>query len=244
MRVSIGPGHTALTRTPLPRHFAGRGLGQADDRVLGRDIGRHPRRRDQPGDRGCIDDGAALLLQHDRQDVAQSKEHALHVHPHHRVEHRFVVFGGRSNAALDAGIVVEAVDRAIGIERRLHVGLHVGGFGDVGRDEQRLAALLANDAGGAFTACRVAIHDDNLGTVPREANGGGTPDAIAGAGDQRDLALEVHGFLQCLSLHAQLSTGASQTGIRAAPPQAGPRRTARRIAPLRSERRRYPDARV
>ena len=32
----------------------------------------------------------------------------------------------------DAGVVEEAVDRAVGIERRLHIVLHVGGLGDIG----------------------------------------------------------------------------------------------------------------
>ena len=132
MRVSTGPGHTALTRTPLRADLAGGRLGQADHGVLGGDIGRHAGRADQAGDRGGVDDRARLLLQHHRQHVAQAEEHALDVDADHLVEHRLVVLGGRRDLALDAGVVEEAVDAAVGVERRLHVGLHVGRLGDIG----------------------------------------------------------------------------------------------------------------
>ena len=42
-------------------------LGQADDAVLGRDIGRLERRGDEPVRRGDIDDAAELVLAHRRQ---------------------------------------------------------------------------------------------------------------------------------------------------------------------------------
>ena len=91
------------------------------------------------------------------------------VDAHHRVEHRFVVFRRGGDAALDAGIVVEAVDRPVGIERSLHIGLNIGRTGHVGGDEQRLAALLADDAGGAFATGRITVHHNDLGTVARKA---------------------------------------------------------------------------
>ena len=164
--------------------------------------------------------------------MPQSQEHALHIHPHHRIEHRLVVFRGRGDVAFDAGVVVEAVDRSVRIERCLHIGLHIGGFGHVGSDEQRLAALLADDAGGAFAAGRITIHHHDPGSVAREADSGGASDAIAGAGDQRDLALEVHGFLRCLRF-LDPSTGGVRRGTRAAPPPGRPRhRTRTNVPPL------------
>ena len=80
-----------------------------------------------------------------------------------------VIFGGVRPFAFDAGIVEEAVDRAVGVERRLHIVLHLGRFGDVGGDEARLAALLADDAGGRLAARRIAVDDDDLGAALGES---------------------------------------------------------------------------
>ena len=150
--MSIGPGQMALTRMPDRGHLAGGRLGEADHRVLGGDVGRDARRADEAGDRGRVDDGARLLLQHDRQHVAQPEEHALDVDADHLVEHRLVVLGERLELAFDAGIVEEAVDAAVGVERGLHVGLHLGRLGDVGGLRARLPALLLDGAGGALRA--------------------------------------------------------------------------------------------
>ena len=59
--------------------------------------------------------------------------------------------------------------RAVGVERRLHVGLHIGGFGDVGSDELRLAALLRMMPAVRFAAGGVAIDDDHLGAALGES---------------------------------------------------------------------------
>jgi tetratricopeptide (TPR) repeat protein len=105
---------------------------QTQHPVLRRDIRRHAGTAEQRGSRGGIDDGTAALFQHDRQDVAHTEENTLEVDTDHLVEDRLVVFLCRCGLALDAGVVEEAVDRAIGIQRRLYVVLHVGGFCDVG----------------------------------------------------------------------------------------------------------------
>src|SRR5215472_14444794 len=57
-----------------------------------------------------------------------------------------------------------------------------------------LAALLTDDPGGRLTAGRIAVHDDDLGAAFGEGECGGTADAVAGAGDQRDLAgkIQIH----------------------------------------------------
>src|SRR5205823_5894929 len=107
------------------------------------------------------------------------------------VEHRLVIFGGMLHGAFDTGIVEEAVDLAVGVEGGLHISLNVGGFGNVGGDDLRLAALLADDAGGRLGADGVAVDDDDLGAALGEGEGGGPADAVAGAGDQRDLAGEI-----------------------------------------------------
>ena len=233
MRVSIGPGTHGVHPHAGPRHLAGRGLGQANHSVLRGDIGGHPGRCDQARHRGGIHDRTALLLQHHRQYMTETQEHPLHVDAHHRIEHRLVVFRGWRDIALDARIVVEAIDRAVGVERRLHIGLHVGGFRHIGGDEQRLAALLTDDARGAFAAGGVAIHHDDLGAIARKAERGGTTDAITGAGDQRDLALEVHGGLPTILLiQTVIASEAKQS-----PPKCDPGwRLLRCFAPNRNDK--------
>ena len=99
--------------------------------------------------------------------------------------------------AFDAGVVVEAVDRSVSVERGFDVVLDLGGFRDVGGDEQRVAALLAQDAGGGLARGGVAIDHDDLGAAAGETDRGGAADAVARAGDQGDLAFEIHGFLRC-----------------------------------------------
>src|SRR5439155_3353753 len=158
--------------------LAGGGLGQADHRVLGGDIGRHPGGRDETGDRGGVDDRPRFLLQHHRQHVTQPEEHALDVDRDDLVEHRLVIFGGVLPGPLDPGVVVEAVDPAIGVERGLYIGRDVGGFGNVGGDEARLAALLTQDAGGGLAARRVAVDHDDLGAALAEGERGGAADAV------------------------------------------------------------------
>ena len=167
--MSTGPGQTALTRMPLAGDLAGGGFGQADHRVLRGDIGRHPGGRHETRDRGGVDDRAPLLLQHDRQYVAQAEEDALDVDADDRVEHVLVIFGGVRPFAFDAGVVEEAVDRAVGVERRLDVVPHLGRFGHVGGDEARLAALLADDPGGRLAGRRVAVDEHDLGAALGES---------------------------------------------------------------------------
>ncbi len=81
--------------------------------------------------------------------------------------------------ALDAGVVEEAVDLAVGVERGLDVIRDIGRFGDVGGDERRLAALLPDDPGGRLAARRVAVDDDHLGARLGKGERGGAADAVA-----------------------------------------------------------------
>src|SRR5262249_43937937 len=78
------------------------------------------------------------------------------------VEHGLVVFRGRCELALDAGVVEEAVDPPIGLDRRLDVSLHVRGLRHVGRHRQRISAVLANDAGGRRCPPALAVHPPHL----------------------------------------------------------------------------------
>jgi len=69
-------GADRIDADPLARDLAGGGLDKADHRVLLGAIGGHARGRDQPRHRSGVDDRAPLLLQHNRQYVAQAEEDA------------------------------------------------------------------------------------------------------------------------------------------------------------------------
>ena len=72
-------------------------------------------------------------------------------------------------------------------------GGEVGAAGDVGRQGEGAAAEGGYLAGGALGARLVELGDYDVGAEAGQLEGGGAADASAGAGDDCDLALEVHG---------------------------------------------------
>jgi len=120
------------------------------------------------------------------------EERALEVHPQHAVE-----IGLRQveeiGAMDDAGIVdqnVEIAERAAGFGD--HV-LGVAGVADVGGHE---TGLLAQRARRGLAGGGVDVGDGDAGTLGDVAAGDCEPDAVRGAGDDRDLVLEPHAGLR------------------------------------------------
>ena len=97
--------------------------------------------------------------------------------------------GGRPGVA---GVVDQDLHRPqFGLGARDHV-LHGGQVGDVGLDGQRLAARGPDLLGDGFGAVQVEIVDDHAAAVVRaEVQGRLLADALAGAGDDGHLALEI-----------------------------------------------------
>jgi len=89
------------------------------------------------------------------------------------IEVRFVVVLHRHDFAFDAGIVEEAVDRTMGIERSLDVILHIARFRDVGLDDASIAATLTHKFGARLDSGFVEIDHHYLGTAPAK------PSAVA-----------------------------------------------------------------
>ena len=118
-----------------------------------------------------------------RQHVTQAQEHALHVDPDHGVEHRLVIVRGGRKLAFDAGIVEEAVDAAVFVDRGLHIGLHLVRLGNVGCHRESVAAALADDARRGLGRRAVAVHHYDFGAMPGEARRRCAADAVAAAGD-------------------------------------------------------------
>jgi hypothetical protein len=71
-----------------------------------------------------------------------------------------------------------------------HQALHVRRHGDVGADEARVAAGVANRRGRPLAAVGIGIGEDDLSAFGGEELRGGAADARGAAGDQRDLARE------------------------------------------------------
>jgi hypothetical protein len=103
---------------------------------------------------------------------------------------------GRCDRALDPRVVVEAIDGAISVKRGLNVILDLGGSRDICHDEACVAALLTEDPGGCLARVLVAIDHDDLGAAVGEPDRRGAANPVARAGDQDNLASEIHIFLR------------------------------------------------
>src|SRR6185312_10230287 len=101
------------------------------------------------GDRGDVDDRAAALLLHHRNNVLHGEEGALEIDREHAIP---LGFGDLDHAAHlgDADIVVEHVDAAIGLQAGVNHRFDLAGARNVGGERGRVAALALDDADGLF----------------------------------------------------------------------------------------------
>ena len=116
----------------MGRQFKRNGLGQAGDAVLGGDISRFERRRDQRMRRRRIDDAAPALFLHQRHGGADAVKCRRQIDRDDRIPFLDRKILDRRDE-LDAGIVDENIDRA---ERAFTERDHrrdLGGLGHVGR---------------------------------------------------------------------------------------------------------------
>jgi hypothetical protein len=116
----------------------------------------------------------------------------LQIDPDDRIENCFVIFLHRHDFALDAGIIEEAVDGTISVERDFNVILHIAGFRDIGTDKASVAAMLTHKFGARLASNSIEINHHNIGTALREAERRGAADAATAAGNQCNLAGEFH----------------------------------------------------
>src|SRR5664279_1924122 len=105
MPVRMTPGQTALMRIPRGCVFERGALGQADDAVFGRVVGRASWLSDQAAEGGAVDDGAAALVAHVVQFVFHAGPHAAQVDCGDPVEVLGELVGGVAGWCLDAGVV-------------------------------------------------------------------------------------------------------------------------------------------
>ena len=185
--------------------FERRHLGEADDAVLGRDIGRLERRGDEAVRRGDVDDAAPLARPHRRAAPARVVWNA-----DDRLMARIAShFADRElldrRHELDAGVVDEDVDLAERLER-LRTCRRSRGLGHVGA----VIATLTPCSEPILAAPRDLLGlaeavEHDVGAGRGERPGDAEADAAGRAGDQGNLALERAGGLfgadVCLDVH-------------------------------------------
>ena len=141
--VSVKPGQTALTVTPVLAVSTRERPHEADDRVLGRAIGAHIGIALQTGGRGDGDDPAEAARDHRTEHRLRRMDDAQKVHVEHAPEERLVGLGERCRDRA-AGIGDEDVDR-IFRAGGLDGGAQRASIADVG-DDRCMRLALADDA--------------------------------------------------------------------------------------------------
>ena len=117
--VSIGPGATALARTPIARRLARDRLREADDAGLRRGVGRRPLRADAAGLARDVHDHPAAALVHRRQHGVRDGEDAAEVDAEDEVP-QLRVGVDEEREAVGARVVDEDVDRPERVGGRRH----------------------------------------------------------------------------------------------------------------------------
>ena len=85
-----------------------------------------------------------------------------------------------------AGDVEQRVDAAEGGQGLVDHGLRSGGLREVGIDDERFRAGVLTACGRLLEIGAVARDQDQRGEIARKADGRGSADALAGAGDDGD----------------------------------------------------------
>jgi hypothetical protein len=174
----------------MSAEFRRGGAREADDTVLGRVVGAGPGEAALARDGTRVDDRAAAATQHHRHDVTQAQEHAAQVHRDQAVELRDVVLVDRRELAFGAGVVEQPVDASEGVDRGLHVALHVVIAADVGADAHDARSERGYRCFARRETLAVNVDDEQVGALLGEHAGGSKADAAGAARDDHRLARE------------------------------------------------------
>ena len=181
------------------RALDGEHAGEADEAHLGGAVVGLAEVAEDAGARRGVDDAAVALLAHVDPGRAGDVERALEVHVEHRVDQvgRHVV---ERLVAQDAGVVDDDVDLAERVDGGLDDGLAALGRGDgvvvghglaAGRLDlvDDLSARPRRRTAGAVDRAAEVVDDDQRAALGEQERVGAA-EAAAGAGDDRDLAVE------------------------------------------------------
>ena len=144
-------------------------------------------------DRADVDDApAAPLRDQSPRRMLRTEEGAVQIradHPLPRLECRLA----DPPAPADPGIVDQNIELAECLIERCEHPRHFVGIAYVRADREGAATRCADQPGGLFGACGVAmVIDCHIRTMPRQRLGNAAADAATGAGDQRHLSAQVH----------------------------------------------------
>src|SRR5581483_5584125 len=174
----------------MPHYTAAKGGVVA----LTRGVVGHVAQASEEGARGDVDDLAAALGLHDRDDGPTAEVDALQVDLEHAVPllERQVLGGPLPEVLRDADrrVVEPDVDAAVARLRLGHQARHALQIGHVGRAGPGGAAGRADLGRHALAGRRVQLGDDHLGAFLRDPPRIGPADPVAGAGDDRHLVLQ------------------------------------------------------
>ncbi len=195
-------GRDHIHRDPVVGDFGGESGGETLQRRLAHAVDRAAaagvlvgRLGMDAGARRDVDDPARSPLAHRRQHQLRQVEGRIDLHFHHQLEALLGEVRDRDEVG-DGGVVHQDVDRAVGGRGLLDQPLALGRLRQVGLDQHRLAAGLADARDGvderagepALAVFRRAGRDHDLGALYGEPRADGLADPAAGAGDQGDLS--------------------------------------------------------
>src|SRR5713101_7233111 len=188
-----GPRRDRIDADPLGAELDGDRADEPDHAGLGRRV-RGPTVATERRDRGDADDGAPAMADHRGHGRLRSEEHGLEVD----TDYAIPLCLGRVEqvlARLDPDVVVEDVEAAPPLDRRLDHRGALGGARHVGGVGYRLAALGTDQAGALLGAFLHLVHAEDPGPFAGEEDRSGLAVAQArasraGARHDRDLATE------------------------------------------------------
>jgi hypothetical protein len=166
-------------------------LGQAEDAVLGRVVGRATGIADKPAERRAVHDRAAALRAHLAQLVLHARPDAAQVDRGDAIEVLGRLVGRIGQTEHDAGVVEGHVEPTEGVHDAVDEAGDLVLVGHVAGDAERLMAGGGQLVGGSRERVLVDVGERDGGAGRGEGPRGVEPHTGTRAGDQCDLAVEV-----------------------------------------------------
>src|SRR4029450_5239261 len=165
-------------------------LCQADHAVLSGGVGGSTSEGFDSGAGGVVHDCAATMLQHQRDLVFHTQEHAAEVYRNDPVPLRFGDLGDDAGLLFGTGVVEGNVETTEGVDRLVQCSLHVLRPGDVAADGESAAAEFGDHAGRLVVALVGDVGDHDSCALSGERQCRRAAHAAPCTGHERDPAGE------------------------------------------------------